>query len=84
MPNLPKPRLRRPSRRGEVLGPSAPPEPQTPNVEQIDSSGLRWVNIERPGSLERTWLVEHFEFDALALEDVLSRYQRPKIDVYDV
>lgn len=83
MPNLPKPRLRRPGRRGEVLGPSAPPEPQTPNVEQIDSSGLRWVNIEHPGSLERTWLEEHYDFHALDLEDVLSRNQRPKIDVYD-
>jgi magnesium transporter len=82
MPNLPKPRLRR-GRRGELLTPSAPPEPQTPNVEQIDSAGLRWVNIERPGALERAWLEEHFEFHALDLEDVLSRNQRPKIDVYD-
>ena len=54
-----------------------------PNVEQIDSAGLRWVNIERPGALERTWLEEHFDFHALDLEDVLSRNQRPKIDVYD-
>jgi magnesium transporter len=82
MPNLPKPRLRRPGRRA-VLGPPAPAEPQTPNVEQIDSSGLRWVNIEHPGSLERTWLEEHYDFHALDLEDVLSRNQRPKIDVYD-
>src|SRR6185437_6992007 len=83
MPNLPKPRLRRPGRRGEVLGPPPPAEPQTPNVEQIDSAGLRWVNIERPGSMERTWLEEHFDFHALDLEDVLSRNQRPKIDTYD-
>jgi magnesium transporter len=82
MPNLPKPRLRRSARR-ELIGPAAPPEPQTPNVEQIDGSGLRWINIERPGSLERAWLEEHFEFHALDLEDVLSRNQRPKIDVYD-
>jgi magnesium transporter len=82
MPNLPKPRLRR-GRRGELRTPSAPPEPQTPNVEQIDSASLRWVNIERPGALERAWLEEHFEFHALDLEDVLSRNQRPKIDVYD-
>jgi magnesium transporter len=82
MPNLPKPRLRR-GRRSQLLTPSAPPEPQTPNVEQIDSAGLRWVNIERPGALERAWLEEHFEFHALDLEDVLSRNQRPKIDVYD-
>src|SRR3954447_20811625 len=83
MPHLPKPRLRRSGRRGELVSQPAAPEPQKPNVEQIDSNGLRWVNIEWPGSLERTWLEEHFEFHALDLEDVLSRNQRPKIDVYD-
>src|SRR3954464_15568223 len=83
MPNLPKPRLRRPGRRGELVSQPAAPEPRKPNVEQIESNGLRWVNIEWPGSLERTWLEEHFEFHPLDLEDVLSRNQRPKIDVYD-
>jgi magnesium transporter len=83
MPNLPKPRLRRPTRRGKLIAPAPQAEPQKPNVEQIHSSGLRWVKIERPGSLERAWLEENFEFHALDLEDVLSRNQRPKIDVYD-
>jgi magnesium transporter len=83
MPNLPKPRLRRSGRRRDLVGPAAAPEPQTPRVEQIDSGGLRWVNIERPGALERAWLEEHYDFHALDLEDVLSRNQRPKIDVYD-
>ena len=83
MPNLPKPRLRRRGRRGELVSQPAAPERQQPNIEQIESNGLRWVNIEWPGSLERTWLEEHFDFHALDLEDVLSRNQRPKIDVYD-
>ncbi len=83
MPNLPKPRLRRYTRRGTELGSAAQAEPETPRVEQIDSSGLRWVNIERPGALERVWLEASFEFHALDIEDVLSRNQRPKIDVYD-
>jgi magnesium transporter len=83
MPNLPKPRLRRTARRGEPHLAAQPPEPPAPRVEQIDSSGLRWVNIERPGAPERGWLEEHFDFHALDLEDVLSRNQRPKIDVYD-
>jgi magnesium transporter len=83
MPNLPKPRLRRGTRRGELLSAAPQPEPRGPRVEQIDSSGLRWVNIERPGGLEREWLEDNFEFHALDLEDVLSRNQRPKIDVYD-
>ena len=82
MPNLPKPRLRRP-RRADGAVAQRPAEPQAPRVEQIDGAGLRWVNIERPGALERAWLEEHFEFHALDLEDVLSRNQRPKIDVYD-
>jgi magnesium transporter len=83
MPNLPKPRLRRVARQRELVPPSPQAEPQKPNVEQIDSSGLRWVNIERPGGLERGWLEDNFDFHALDLEDVLSRNQRPKIDVYD-
>jgi magnesium transporter len=83
MPNLPKPRLRRPGRRGELVAQPAAAEPQAPRVEQIDAAGLRWVNIERPGALERAWLEEHFDFHALDLEDVLSRNQRPKIDIYD-
>jgi magnesium transporter len=83
MPNLPKPRLRRTARRGELIAAPQQAEPDRPRVEQIDSSGLRWVHIERPGPLERAWLEEHFEFHALDLEDVLSRNQRPKIDVYD-
>jgi magnesium transporter len=81
MPNLPRPRLRR-TRAGELVAP-APAEPQKPNVEEIAAEGLRWVKIDRPGALEQAWLEENFEFHALDLEDVLSRNQRPKIDVYD-
>src|SRR3978361_1220218 len=81
MPNLPKPRLRRP-RRDDLVAPVTA-EPQSPRVEQIEWGGLRWVNIEHAGALERAWLEEHFDFHALDLEDVLSRNQRPKIDIYD-
>src|SRR4051795_2126247 len=81
MPNLPRPRLRR-TRAGELVAP-LPPEPQKPNVEEIAAEGLRWVKIDRPGSLEQVWLEENFDFHALDFEDVLSRNQRPKIDVYD-
>src|SRR5690349_9556423 len=79
MPNLPKPRLRRAARSGELISPPQP-DRQTPNVEQIDAEGLRWVNLESPGPPERAWLEEHFDFHALDREDVLSRNQRPKID----
>ena len=81
MPNLPRPRLRR-TRAGELVAP-LPPEPQAPKVEEIAAEGLRWVKIDQPGSLEQGWLEESFDFHALDYEDVLSRNQRPKIDVYD-
>src|SRR5919198_1500778 len=82
MPNLPKPRLRRGRAQGQLVS-APPPERRSPHIEQIDAEGLRWVNIEQPGTPERGWLEEHFDFHALDLEDVLSRNQRPKIDTYD-
>src|SRR6266545_2701590 len=81
MANLPKPRLRRARAAGQLV--SAAPERRSPQIEQIDAEGLRWVNIEQPGPAERAWLEEHFDFHALDLEDVMSRNQRPKIDTYD-
>src|ERR671918_710139 len=79
MPNLPKPRLRSRSRTRVDAHPAAPAEP---NVQVVEHGGLRWINIERPGPLDRAWLEEHFEFHPLDYEDVLSRNQRPKIDEY--
>ncbi|MEX1219705.1 MAG: magnesium transporter CorA family protein [Solirubrobacterales bacterium] len=78
MPNLP--RLRRP--RETPLGASPAAEPSAPRIEEIQSDGLRWINIEDPGGHERGWLEEHFAFHPLDIEDVLSRNQRPKIDEY--
>ena len=80
MPNLPKPRLRR-FARPRADGHSAPASVE-PNVEQVEASGLRWINIERPGPVDQAWLEEHFDFHPLAYEDVRSRNQRPKIDEY--
>jgi magnesium transporter len=81
MPSLPKPRLRR-SARSRVDGGQAPAQAE-PRVEIVEGHGLRWINIERPGPVDRAWLEEHFEFHALDYEDVSSRNQRPKIDEYD-
>ena len=83
MPNLPKPRLRRLARAGQLVAPAPEPKERKPNVETITAEGLRWVNIfESPSPLECAWLEEQFGFHALDLEDVLSRNQRPKIDEY--
>src|SRR4051812_1850189 len=82
MPSIPKPRFGRSARaRGEVV--TRPPEPEVPSVEIVESSGLRWINIERPRAVDRAWLEEHFDFHSLDYEDVFSRNQRPKIDEYD-
>src|SRR4051795_2603838 len=85
MPNLPKPRLRRTARSRGVV--ARPQEPEAPNVEIVedvlDGQTLRWINIERPRQIDRAWLEEHFDFHPLDYEDVYSRNQRPKVDVYD-
>jgi magnesium transporter len=82
MPNLPKPRLRRPLRtRGPAVG--LAPEADESNVEVVEGPGLRWVNIERPRRADRAWLEEHFAFHPLDYEDLFSRNQRPKVDEYD-
>ncbi len=80
MPSLPKPRLRR--QRGVDLAAPTEPLERQPQVETVQGSGLRWVNIERPTPIECAWLEEQFDFHALDFEDVLSRNQRPKIDEY--
>jgi magnesium transporter len=79
MPSIPKPRLRRATRVASVEHASPPAEPR---IEVVEHGGLRWINIEQPGTLEQAWLAEHFDFHALDYEDVRSRNQRPKIDEY--
>ena len=79
MPSLPRSPF---SRRGRSTAEAAP-ERTEPRVEIVESPGLRWINIERPRTLEQTWLEEHFDFHALDYEDVRSRNQRPKVDEYD-
>src|SRR5438094_5769883 len=78
MPNLPRPRLRRSPRASAPVAPA----PAEPNLEVVEHDGLRWINIERPGPVDRAWLEEHFEFHPLTYEDVASRNQRPKVDEF--
>ena len=79
MPSLPRSPF---GRRGRAAA-EATPERTEPRVEIVESPGLRWINIERPRSLEQAWLEEHFDFHPLDYEDVRSRNQRPKVDEYD-
>ena len=82
MPRLPRPPLRRHAR-SRPDGIARVAEPDTPNVEVVEAEGLRWINIERPRSIDRVWLEEHFDFHPLDYEDVFSRNQRPKVDEYE-
>ena len=43
---------------------------------------MRWIGLEGTGTSETAWLREHFDFHPLALADLASRNQRPKVDDY--
>lgn len=49
---------------------------------EVTHTGLTWVDITQPTTAEATHLREQFRLDPLALEDVLSTLQRPKLDLY--
>ena len=85
MPSLPmtRPQLPRPVRLRSTRVKAEPElEPVVPRQE-LAAHGLRWINIERPGSDEGAWLKGEFGFHSLDIEDVFSRNQRSKLDVYD-
>lgn len=83
MPNL----QLRPRLRGSRTGPSpaaipaAPAEASGPDV--VSAAGVRWLNLEHPREADREWLEREFGFHPLAIEDIASRNQRPKLDAYD-
>ena len=54
-----------------------------PRPEIVETTVLRWVNIDEPRLADRLWLSENFGFHELDLEDVASHNQRPKVDEYD-
>src|SRR5215207_11663262 len=75
----PMPRIRRRRHRAVTV---AAPRTTEPRVSVLEEAGLRWINIEAPGTREIAWLDEEFPFHELDLEDVQSRRQRPKVDDY--
>ena len=52
------------------------------NIRSVTERKLTWFYIEKPTSEEVAFLAQRFHFHPLDLDDVLSRIQRPKIDVY--
>ena len=82
MPNLPKPRLRRTDRSGELAA-AAPAAPAEPNVEIVEGAGLRWVNIERPTAARVGLAAGALRLPRARPRGRRSRRnQRPKIDEY--
>jgi magnesium transporter len=57
-------------------------EEKKSNFNSISCGKLNWIYIEKPNTQDVEYLAEHFDFDPLNLDDVLSRVQRPKIDEY--
>jgi magnesium transporter len=82
MPSLPRSPFGRRSGRGRADAEVVQAHDE-PRVEIVEAPGLRWINIERPRTIDLAWLQERFEFHPLDYEDVISRNQRPKVDEYD-
>jgi magnesium transporter len=54
------------------------------NIQSACCNGrLTWYYIEKPSEREVQYLADNFHFHTLALDDVLSKVQRPKIDDFD-
>jgi magnesium transporter len=75
MPNLPRIRTRR-APAGMVQAAERPP------VAELHQDGLTWIHVEAPTHREAQMLSDRFGWHPLDVEDVLSRRQRPKVDVY--
>jgi len=69
----------------ERTQPPAPlPVPARGSTQQrsVEHAGLIWLDVVDPTVASVTYLRERYNFDPLALEDVLSQVQRPKLDSY--
>jgi magnesium transporter len=75
MPSLPRIRSRR-------AAPGAPVVETRPGPAELRAGGVTWVHLLAPTAGEAQLLANRFGWHALDVEDVLSRRQRPKVDVY--
>jgi magnesium transporter len=76
VPSLPRIR----SRRGAPAG--APAVDTRPRIVELASDGVTWIHVLAPTTEEAQELAGRFGWHPLDVEDVLSRRQRPKVDVY--
>ncbi|HEY8027928.1 MAG TPA: magnesium transporter CorA family protein [Gaiellaceae bacterium] len=75
MPNLP-----RIPRRGRA--PLVADLTARPRLAELHDAGLTWIHLEAPMHEEALQLASRFGWHPLDIEDVMSRRQRPKVDVY--
>jgi magnesium transporter len=75
MPSLPRIRSRR-------AAPGAPVVETRPGPAELRAGGVTWVHLLAPTSGEAQLLANRFGWHPLDVEDVLSRRQRPKVDLY--
>ena len=75
MPSLPRIRSRR-------AVPGGPVAETRQRITELQSDGITWVHVVAPTVDETKMLAARFGWHDLDVEDVLSRRQRPKIDVY--
>jgi len=75
VPSLPRIRSRR-------AAPGRPVAEARPGPAELEASGVTWVHLLAPTTEEAQELASRFGWHPLDVEDVLSRRQRPKVDVY--
>jgi magnesium transporter len=76
MPSLPRIRTRR------TGTPAGIPEVVARQPAELAGDGLTWIHLESPSQDEAQALASRFGWHPLDVEDVMSRRQRPKVDVY--
>jgi magnesium transporter len=75
MPSLPRIRSRR-------VVPGTPVVETRPGPAELRAGGVTWVHLLSPTAGEAQLLANRFGWHPLDIEDVLSRRQRPKVDLY--
>jgi magnesium transporter len=75
VPSLPRIRSRR-------VTPGIPVVETRPGPAELRAGGVTWVHLLAPTGGESQLLASRFGWHPLDIEDVLSRRQRPKVDVY--
>jgi magnesium transporter len=75
VPSLPRIRSRR-------VAPGTPVVETRPGPAELRAGDVTWIHLLAPTAGEAQLLASRFGWHPLDVEDVLSRRQRPKIDVY--